>query len=27
MGRPPVSVTGLLYRGTRALRALLNQAD
>ncbi len=25
MGRPPVSVTGLLYRGTRALRSLMNQ--
>ncbi len=25
MGRPPASVTGLLYRGTRALRALLNE--
>jgi RNA polymerase sigma-70 factor (ECF subfamily) len=27
MGRAPVSVTGLLYRGTRALRNLLNQAE
>lgn len=27
MGRPPVSVTGLLYRGTRALRDLMNQSQ
>jgi RNA polymerase sigma-70 factor (ECF subfamily) len=27
MGREPVSVTGLLYRGTRALRSMMNQID
>jgi RNA polymerase sigma-70 factor, ECF subfamily len=27
MGRAPVSVTGLLYRGTRALRDLMNQSE
>jgi RNA polymerase sigma-70 factor, ECF subfamily len=27
MGRSPVSVTGLLYRGTRALRVSMTQAD
>jgi RNA polymerase sigma-70 factor (ECF subfamily) len=27
MGRAPVSVTGLLYRGTRALRALMNETE
>lgn len=27
MGRAPVSVTGLLYRGTRALRSMMNQTD
>ncbi len=27
MGRAPVSVTGLLYRGTRALRLLMSQTD
>jgi RNA polymerase sigma-70 factor, ECF subfamily len=27
MGRAPVSVTGLLYRGTRALRELMTRAD
>jgi RNA polymerase sigma-70 factor (ECF subfamily) len=27
MGRAPVSVTGLLYRGTRALRDLMNEIE